>query len=113
MQVGLALAPATPVDARLLDIARSFDLVLVMTVPPGFGGQAFMPEVLPKLASLRAAFPNKALEVDGGVNVETVHLAAAAGANEAVAGTAVFKAEDPAAVIGQLRKGLLSATLPA
>lgn len=84
-----------------------------MTVPPGFGGQRFMPEVLPKLVQLRRAFPSKALEVDGGINPETVGLAAAAGANEAVAGTAVFQARSPARVIKQLRASLNSGGVPA
>eukprot|EP00931_Biecheleriopsis_adriatica_P081420 TRINITY_DN54751_c0_g1_i1.p1 TRINITY_DN54751_c0_g1~~TRINITY_DN54751_c0_g1_i1.p1 ORF type:complete len:296 (-),score=43.16 TRINITY_DN54751_c0_g1_i1:32-919(-) len=104
--VGLALAPSTPVDEQVLSLARFFDSILVLTVSPGFGGQAFMPEVLPKLEKLRAAFPGKALEVDGGVNAETVVLAAAAGANEAVAGTAVFRSADPASLIRHMRSHL-------
>mmetsp|Transcript_92333 Transcript_92333/g.214560 ORF Transcript_92333/g.214560 Transcript_92333/m.214560 type:complete len:308 (+) Transcript_92333:19-942(+) len=106
MQAGLALAPSTPLDEDILALVPSFDVVLVMTVQPGFGGQHFLPEVLPKLAKLRSAFPGKALEVDGGVSPRTVKMAAAAGANEAVAGTAVFRADDPVVVIQQLREGL-------
>ena len=90
LEIGLALAPETQVDEKLLSIAELFDVVLVMTVPPGFGGQSFMPEMLPKLRQLREVFPTKALEVDGGVTPTTAALAAAAGANEAVAGSSVF-----------------------
>lgn len=106
MLVGLALAPDTPVDARVLGVAALCDAVLVLTVHPGFGGQAFMPEMLPKLRRLREAFPGKALEVDGGINAETVALAAAAGANEAVAGTAVFRSKHPAALIRHMQQSL-------
>ena len=90
LEVGLALAPETFLDESLLSVAELFDAVLVMTVPPGFGGQAFMPEMLPKIRRLREAFPTKALEVDGGVTPTTAAMAAAAGANEAVAGSSVF-----------------------
>jgi len=106
MEVGLALAPSTQLTPELLEIVPFFDVVLIMTVEPGFGGQAFLPEVLPKLARLRERFPGKALEVDGGVTAETAGLAARAGASEAVAGTAVFRAADPAAVIRLLRRSL-------
>jgi len=106
MLAGLALSPQTPVDSKVLELARHFDVVLVMTVPPGFGGQSFMMEVLPKVSQLRAAFPSKALEVDGGVNSETIVLAAAAGASEVVAGTAVFKANRPRRVIREMREHL-------
>jgi len=106
MKVGLALSPDTPAKGRVMDLAAHFDVVLVMTVRPGFGGQAFMPEVLSKVRELRSAFPDLPIEVDGGVNAETISLAAAAGASEAVAGTAVFRAEDPAATIRDLRERL-------
>mmetsp|Transcript_18688 Transcript_18688/g.51280 ORF Transcript_18688/g.51280 Transcript_18688/m.51280 type:complete len:314 (-) Transcript_18688:60-1001(-) len=106
MQVGLAIAPATPVDSRVLAVAPFFDVVLVMTVSPGFGGQKFLPNMLPKVKLLRATFPGKPIEVDGGINEQTVDVAAAAGASEAVAGTAVFTAEDPARVILHLRRSL-------
>ena len=94
LEIGLALAPETQVDEKLLSIAELFDVVLVMTVPPGFGGQSFMPEMLPKLRQLREAFPTKALEVDGGVTPTTAALAASAGANEAVAGSSVFRSRN-------------------
>ncbi|CAL1148208.1 unnamed protein product [Cladocopium goreaui] len=106
MEVGLALAPQTHLDSDVLEAAESFDAVLAMTVTPGFGGQAFMHEVLPKVHQLREAFPHKSLEVDGGITVRTAALAAAAGANEAVAGTAVFGAKDLRRAIRDLRKSL-------
>lgn len=108
IQAGLALAPDTPASPEVLDAARYAELVLAMTVSPGFGGQGFMTEVLPKVRQLRAAFPGKAIEVDGGVNTQTGQLAGAAGASEAVAGTAVFRADDPAAVIQGIRNGLFA-----
>lgn len=77
-----------------------------MTVAPGFGGQPFMPEVLPKVAELRAAFPDLDIQCDGGINAATAVAAVAAGANCLVAGSAVFGASDPAAVIAALRQTL-------
>ena len=92
-QAGVALNPATP--ALLLDgVWELLDLVLVMTVNPGFGGQAFIPATLPKLAGLRRLITERGLacdlEVDGGIGPQTIALVAQAGANLAVAGSAVF-----------------------
>ena len=92
-QAGVALNPATP--AILLDeVWDLLDLVLVMTVNPGFGGQAFIPTTLPKLRGLRRLVNERSLacdiEVDGGIGPQTIGLVAAAGANLAVAGSAVF-----------------------
>ena len=99
-RAGLALKPATPL-APYVDILREFDMVLVMTVEPGFGGQRFIDAVLPKVAEARAAIAALALdiwlEVDGGVTEETVLRCAEAGADVFVAGSAVFDAADPAA----------------
>ncbi|CAE7226187.1 unnamed protein product [Symbiodinium natans] len=106
LEVGLALAPETFLDESLLSVAELFDAVLVMTVPPGFGGQAFMPEMLPKIRRLREAFPTKALEVDGGVTPTTAAMAAAAGANEAVAGSSVFHSHSLRRAIRELRHSL-------
>lgn len=78
-------------------------MVLIMTVHPGFGGQAFMPSELPKVSALRHKYPNLNIEVDGGLSEKTVDQAAAAGANVIVAGSAVFGAEDPGEVIRVLR----------
>lgn len=92
-QAGVALNPATPASA-VSEILADVDLVLVMTVNPGFGGQAFIPSTLPKLRYLRETIVQRGLtcdlEVDGGIGLDTISLAAAAGANLAVAGSAVF-----------------------
>lgn len=78
-------------------------MVLVMTVNPGFGGQKFMASELPKVRALRDRYPNLNIEVDGGVGEGTIDEATEAGANVIVAGSAVFGAKDPAAVIQILR----------
>jgi ribulose-phosphate 3-epimerase len=93
---GLALCPATPVLAAA-EVAEDLDLLLCMTVNPGWGGQAFIPASLAKLERLRAMLaPETALEVDGGIDAETAGPCARAGATLFVAGTAVFGAPDPA-----------------
>jgi ribulose-phosphate 3-epimerase len=99
-RAGLALKPATPL-APYEDILSEFDMVLVMTVEPGFGGQSFIAEALPKVAEARRAIANRGLdlwlEVDGGINADTAARCAEAGADVFVAGSAVFDAADPAA----------------
>lgn len=99
---GIALNPATPLSA-IDDIVADMDLVLVMTVVPGFGGQAFIPEALDKVRALRAQFPRLMIQVDGGINVETAALCREAGANNLVAGSAIFAETDRATVISALR----------
>ena len=103
---GLALNPGTDVD-RLLPWLGRIDLALVMSVEPGFGGQSFMPAVLDKVRVLRAAIDADGLEVDleidGGVGPDNAADCRAAGARWLVAGSAVFKAPDPAAAIRQIR----------
>ncbi len=98
---GLALNPDTPVSAVEVFLAQ-VDLILVMTVQPGFGGQAFRPDVLPKIAELDRLRSERNLrfriEVDGGVDLVTAKSCRAAGADTFVVGTAFFKAPDPAAV---------------
>ncbi|KAI9883764.1 MAG: hypothetical protein M1823_004465 [Watsoniomyces obsoletus] len=108
MQAGIALKPDTPVDVLWdildnADTAEVPDMVLVMTVYPGFGGQKFMASELPKVRALRDRFPELNIEVDGGLGPGTIDQAADAGANVIVAGSAVFSASDPAAVIQTLR----------
>ena len=78
-------------------------MALVMTVEPGFGGQKFMASEMPKVKALRDRYPDLLIEVDGGLSESTVDQAAEAGANVIVAGSAVFGAKDPAAVIAALR----------
>lgn len=84
----------------------SDQMVLVMTVHPGFGGQKFMASELPKVRALRERYPNLNIEVDGGLGVGTVDQAAEAGANVIVAGSAVFGAQDPGDVIQKLREAV-------
>lgn len=81
-------------------------MVLVMTVHPGFGGQKFMPSELPKVEALRKRYPDLLIEVDGGLSEGTIDQAAEAGANVIVAGSAVFGAKDPGAVIRALRESV-------
>ncbi len=104
---GLALKPGTALEPYV-DLLREFDTVLVMTVEPGFGGQQFMAEVLPKVRRARelvsAGHLRLFIEVDGGVAADTIEAAAAAGADVFVAGSAVFKADDPAAAVTALRE---------
>jgi ribulose-phosphate 3-epimerase len=93
---GLALCPATP-TAAVSEVVDDVDLILCMTVNPGWGGQSFLPASLAKLARLRELTgPGPALEVDGGIDTETAGPCAAAGATAFVAGTALFGADDPA-----------------
>lgn len=100
---GISLRPATPFEAiqPYLDAA---ELVLVMSVEPGFGGQAFIPETLGKVERLAASFKG-GISIDGGINPETGREALRAGADILVAGTAIFGQKDRAAAISALRKG--------
>jgi len=104
-RAGIALKPGTAVEPYL-DLLGEFDQVLVMTVEPGFGGQSFMPEMMPKLVALREAVEARGLDVwlqvDGGVTEETIVTAATAGADTFVAGSSVFRGE-PAERIQALR----------
>jgi ribulose-phosphate 3-epimerase len=103
---GLALKPGTGLD-EYLEILREFDTLLVMTVEPGFGGQEFIADVLPKVRTARQRVESGHLklfiEVDGGINADTIEQAAAAGADVFVAGSAVYGADDPAEAIAALR----------
>jgi ribulose-phosphate 3-epimerase len=101
IRASVSLRPATPLDVIEKHL-KQVDMVLLMTVNPGFGGQAFMPEVLPKITALRKQFSGD-IEVDGGINNETSKLAVQAGANVLVAGTAVFGKENVEQEIKDLR----------
>lgn len=105
-RAGMALRPATPVEPYL-DMLEELDLLLIMTVEPGFGGQKFLDLTLPKLRraaeAVRGSGASVALQVDGGVSEETIGRAAEAGANVFVAGSSVYGADDPAAAIQGLR----------
>lgn len=81
-------------------------MVLVMTVEPGFGGQKFMADMMPKVAEIRRRYPDLNIEVDGGLGISTIGTAAEAGANVIVAGSAVFGAKDPKEVVGVLREAV-------
>jgi ribulose-phosphate 3-epimerase len=104
MHAGVAISPKTPSSAVTDAIGGAADLLLVMTVEPGQGGQKFMHDCVPKIAELRARFPDKDLEVDGGVAPATIGVCADAGSNVIVAGTAIFAATDPPVVIAQLKE---------
>ena len=101
-KVGMTIKPGTPVE-ELGYYLDQLDLVLVMSVEPGFGGQKFMADQMEKLRALRAKRPELILEVDGGVNRETAPICRENGADVAVAGTAVFRAENIPAEIALLR----------
>lgn len=102
-KAGLAIKPATPID-EVVKYLDKLSMVLVMTVEPGFGGQSFMESTMPKVEAIRKINPDIDIEVDGGINAETIKIAAKAGANVFVAGSAVFKSENPAETIAILRK---------
>ncbi|UFS60303.1 ribulose-phosphate 3-epimerase [Subtercola endophyticus] len=106
-RAGLAVKPGTDIDPYL-ELLPEFDMLLIMTVEPGFGGQSFMPEMMPKLRRASAAVAKSGLDVwlqvDGGIAAETIEIAAEAGADTFVAGSAVFGAENAAEQITLLRE---------
>lgn len=104
MQAGVAVKPGTPVDAVIGEIAEQCDMILIMTVEPGFGGQRFMAQCMPKVETLRRKYPDLDIEVDGGLSLETIDASANAGANVIVAGTGIFKAEKPDQVISTFKE---------
>ena len=105
VKTAVSIKPNTPVDA-IIPLLPLCDMVLLMSVEPGFGGQKFMADMMPKVAQLRAMLdevnPDCELEVDGGVDAATAPLCVEAGADVLVAGSAVFGAADPAAAVGAL-----------
>jgi ribulose-phosphate 3-epimerase len=109
MKAGVALNPHTPVEV-LSEIICDIDLILIMSVNPGFGGQKFIPQAIEKVKKLKKLIQesgSKALiEIDGGVNLETGKLLAEAGADALVAGSFVFNSENPSKTIDDL-KGLI------
>lgn len=106
MKVGIALRPRTSVsNVKSLIDEGLIDMLLIMTVEPGFGGQKFMEHIMDKVAEARALYPKLAIEVDGGISPKTVAKAVTAGANVLVAGSAIFGAEDAKTVIDTLRRG--------
>jgi ribulose-phosphate 3-epimerase len=107
-RASIALKPATGIE-DYIDYLDLLDMVLIMTVEPGFGGQSFIEGMLPKIAATKKAIGARPiwLQVDGGISLETIERAADAGADTFVAGSAVFKAEDPSAMIRALRSAAL------
>ena len=107
VRAAFSIKPGTAIEPWL-DKLHHFDEVLVMSVEPGFGGQKFMPEMLEKVRVLRQSIDEQGLdtviEIDGGISPDTIAQAAAAGCDAFVAGSAVFKAEDPAGIVHQLRE---------
>jgi ribulose-phosphate 3-epimerase len=101
IKLGVSLNPATPL-AKILPVLRYVDFVLVMSVVPGFGGQAFIPKALGKIRKLRAVF-NGDIAVDGGINAQTGRQAMDAGANILAAGSYIFKAKNRKKAIERLR----------
>ncbi len=102
-KAALAVKPGTPVEEVFPYLDR-LSMVLVMTVEPGFGGQSFMESTMPKIKRLREKCPEIDIQVDGGINPKTVKTAGRAGANVFVAGSAVFKSENPAEAIKLLKE---------
>jgi ribulose-phosphate 3-epimerase len=107
MRVGVAVKPKTDVSTvyELVD-QGAVDMVLIMTVEPGFGGQKFMGDMMVKVEALRTKYPDLDIQVDGGLAPENIDVAAAAGANVIVAGTSVYKAQDPEVAIKTLRSSV-------
>lgn len=110
-RAGLAIKPGTPIEA-IEEILEEIDMILVMTVEPGFGGQSFMESMMPKVSKARKWLQQKGLidtwlQVDGGISLSTIHTAYIAGADTFVAGSAVYKAENPAQMIRDLRREAL------
>jgi ribulose-phosphate 3-epimerase len=109
VKAGVVLNPATPAD-WIKPILQDIDMVLLMTVNPGFGGQSFIPSVVPKIKQIRSwadeVNPSLEIEVDGGINPETAAICAEAGADVFVAGSAIYNQADRGAAIEDLRKSL-------
>jgi ribulose-phosphate 3-epimerase len=112
-KAGLSVKPGTPIEPYL-EILREFDTLLVMSVEPGFGGQKFIPEVLAKVGTVRrlvdAGELTVVVEIDGGINADTIEAAAEAGVDCFVAGSAVYSADDPAAAVKALRRKAAAAS---
>jgi ribulose-phosphate 3-epimerase len=110
MMAGLALVPSTPLEA-VAEVVDDLDLLLIMSVNPGFGGQSYIPAATGKIERARALLDREgsraALEVDGGITIETIETAWRAGADTFVAGTAVFGGGDPAGAVRALKRRCL------
>ena len=107
-RVGIAIKPATTFE-EIADLLEHIDMLLIMTVEPGFGGQKFMSDQLPKVQAARDALMSMSgmppwIQVDGGISLETIGLAAGAGADTFVAGSAIYQAQNPVQMIAELRR---------
>jgi len=100
--VGIAINPETEVE-QVMNVLAHVDLVVIMSVHPGFGGQEFIEHVLKKVIKIRQEFPTLMIQMDGGINLETAKKSVAAGANNLVAGNYIFTAKDRAKAIESLR----------
>ena len=107
-KIALSINPPTPLSA-ITDYLDDLDMVLIMTVNPGFSGQGFLPEVMPKIRELRSMRKDLDIEVDGGIKLGTVKLAAEAGANIFASCSGIFKFEDKGKAVEMLREDALSA----
>ncbi|WKY00080.1 hypothetical protein Q1695_014729 [Nippostrongylus brasiliensis] len=108
MKVGFAIKPKTPVE-KVLQFADKIDMALIMTVEPGFGGQKFMGDMMDKVRTLRKAYPELNIQVDGGISTSNIQIPAEAGANVIVSGTGVIRAPCQKTAIGQLRDAVQAA----
>ena len=106
MRAAIAVKPKTPISS-VFPFLEKVDMILVMTVEPGFGGQSFMADMMPKVQELRKKCPNLDIQVDGGLSPKTIEQAAAAGANCIVAGSAVFGSKDIPQTIKELKEPVL------
>jgi ribulose-phosphate 3-epimerase len=106
MEVGISIKPKTEITKDLLELIdnRKVDKVLVMTVEPGFGGQKFMESMMHKVKSLRDAYEWLDIQVDGGISLDTIGIAAKSGANSFVAGSAIFGAKDKKETIEKMKQ---------
>ncbi len=101
-KAGVSINPETPVS-KISSVLPMVDLVLVMSVHPGFGGQKFIPEVLDKIRWIREHYPKLDIQIDGGIDDKTAHLAVEAGANVLVAGSYILKSKNPREAVRKLR----------
>ncbi|KAL9715842.1 RIBULOSE-phosphate 3-epimerase [Leucoagaricus gongylophorus] len=109
MRAGIAISPDTPSTVITDEIGTAADMLLVMTVYPGRGGQKFLDRCVTKVAELRQRFPDKDIEVDGGIGPKTIHVCADAGSNVIVAGTSIFGVENSEQVITTLKSAVNTA----